>query len=263
MSREDMMVDVHGSGKLANKVALITGADSGIGREVALLFAREGADVAFVYFNKNNEAAMATVQDVNRLGQRCIAMQGDVGVEEFCKTCVENTVAALGRLDVLVNNAGTQRPRKSIMKLEAQDIERTFRTNIYGYIFMAKHAVRHMKPGATIVNTSSVTAYTGAEMLVDYSATKGAVVSFTRSLALQLAEQNIRVNGVAPGPIWTPLVPSTFPGTNPATFGTGTPMKRGGTPAEIAPCYLFLACADSAYMTGQMLHPNGGAIVNG
>ena len=249
-------------GKLAGRVALITGADSGIGRAVAVLFAREGANIAFVYLDEHQDAA-ETVHMVRALGRECYAMAGDVGYEENCKRFVEHTVEEFGRLDVLVNNAGTQVPRETLQQVTAEDMERTFRTNVFGYMFMAKHALRFMKPGATIVNTASITAYRGARMLVDYSATKGAIVSFTRSLSQQLADQNIRVNGVAPGPIWTPLITQTFPHETQKTFGAFTPMKRAGTPEEIAPSYLFLACEDSAYTTGQMLHPNGGVVVNG
>lgn len=251
-----------GSDKLLDRVALITGADSGIGRAVAILFAREGADVAIVYLNEHNDAEESR-RLVEEEGRRCILLAGDVGDESFCKQCVEKTVQEFGHLDIVVNNAAEQHPQKSIEDVTAEQLERTFRTNIFAQFFVTRAALPHLKPGSTIINTASVTAYQGSPQLLDYSSTKGAIVAFTRSLSQSLAEKNIRVNGVAPGPIWTPLIPSTFPPEKVANFGSDVPLKRAGQPEEVAPCYVFLASDDSSYMTGQILHPNGGDIVNG
>jgi NAD(P)-dependent dehydrogenase (short-subunit alcohol dehydrogenase family) len=246
-----------GSGRLEGKVALITGGDSGIGRAVAVLFAREGADVAIVYLDEGEDAKEAA-RLVEREGRRCVAIAGDVGSPEFCAKAVETTVSELGRLDVLVNNAAEQHPQKDMADISPEQIDRTFRTNIYGYFFMTQAALPHLKKGASIVNTTSVTAYRGSPDLLDYSATKGAIVAFTRSLAQKLVKDGIRVNGVAPGPIWTPLIPSTFPEDKVKSFGANTPMQRPGQPNEVASCFLFLACEDASYITGSVLHPNGG-----
>ena len=246
-----------GSGRLEGKVALITGGDSGIGRAVAVLFAREGADVAIVYLDEGEDAKEAA-RLVEREGRRCVAIAGDVGRPEFCAKAVETTVSELGRLDVLVNNAAEQHPQKDMADISPEQIDRTFRTNIYGYFFMTQAALPHLKKGASIVNTTSVTAYRGSPDLLDYSATKGAIVAFTRSLAQKLVKDGIRVNGVAPGPIWTPLIPSTFPEDKVTSFGANTPMQRPGQPNEVASCFLFLACEDASYITGSVLHPNGG-----
>ena len=246
-----------GSGRLEGKVALITGGDSGIGRAVAVLFAREGADVAIVYLDEGEDAKEAA-RLVEREGRRCVAIAGDVGRPEFCAKAVETTVSELGRLDVLVNNAAEQHPQKDMADISPEQIDRTFRTNIYGYFFMTQAALPHLKKGASIVNTTSVTAYRGSPDLLDYSATKGAIVAFTRSLAQKLVKVGIRVNGVAPGPIWTPLIPSTFPEDKVKSFGANTPMQRPGQPNEVASCFLFLACEDASYITGSVLHPNGG-----
>lgn len=251
-----------GSGKLSGKVALISGGDSGIGRSVAVHFAREGADVAIIYLLEDSDAE-ETKQLVEKEGRKCILLPGDVGDETFCRSAVEQTLAKLGALHILVNNAAEQHPQKSIEDISAEQLERTFRTNIFGMFFLAKAALRHLTEGSTIINTTSVTAYRGSPMLLDYSSTKGAIVSFTRSLAHALVEKKIRVNGVAPGPIWTPLIPSTFPADKVSKFGSDVPMGRAGEPDEVAPCYVFLASADSSYITGQVLHPNGGEIVNG
>lgn len=251
-----------GSGKLERKVALITGGDSGIGRAVAVAFAKEGADVAISYLEEDRDAK-ETRRMVEEHGRKCLVLRGDVGEEEVCRRWVDETVKALGRLDILVNNASEQHPKKKIEEISAEQLERTFRTNVFGYFFMVKAAMKHLKEGSCIINTASVTAYKGSAELLDYSATKGAEVAFTRSLSQNLADKKIRVNGVAPGPIWTPLIPSTFPGEKVETFGADTPMKRAGQPEEVAPCYVFLASDDSSYMTGQVLHPNGGTIVNG
>jgi NAD(P)-dependent dehydrogenase (short-subunit alcohol dehydrogenase family) len=251
-----------GSGKLTKKVALITGGDSGIGRAVAIYFAREGADVAIVYLNEHQDAK-ETKRQVEEEGRRCLLIPGDIGKEAFCKSAVKRTVEKLGRLDVLVNNAGEQHPQKSIEKIRDAQLERTFRTNIFSIFYLTKAALKHLRPGSAIITTSSVTAYRGSAHLLDYSATKGAIVSFTRSLSQALADKQIRVNGVAPGPIWTPLIPASFEAERVATFGSDSPMGRAGEPREVAPCYVFLASNDSSYMTGQILHPNGGEVING
>jgi NAD(P)-dependent dehydrogenase (short-subunit alcohol dehydrogenase family) len=251
-----------GCGKLNDKVALITGGDSGIGRAVAILYAKEGADVSIVYLNEHEDAE-ETRRQVEEEGRRCLLIAGDVGDEAFCREAVERTVNELGRLDILVNNAAEQHPQDSIEKISAEQLERTFRTNIFSFFFLTKAALRHLKEGAAIINTTSVTAYKGNPQLIDYSATKGAIVAFTRALSNSLVEKGIRVNGVAPGPIWTPLIPSTFPPEKVASFGANVPMKRAGQPEEVAPSYVFLASDDSSYISGQILHPNGGEVVNG
>jgi NAD(P)-dependent dehydrogenase (short-subunit alcohol dehydrogenase family) len=251
-----------GTGKLAGKVALITGGDSGIGRAVAISFAREGADVAIVYLEEHKDAE-ETVRLVEQEGGACLKIAGDIGREKFCEKAVRQTVDRFGRLDILVNNAAEQHPKESIAEITSEQLERTFRTNIFSFFYFAKAALPHLKKGSSIINSSSVTAYRGSPKLLDYSSTKGAIVAFTRSLALSLADKGIRVNGVAPGPIWTPLIPSTFPKEKVEKFGTDVPLKRAGQPSEVAPCYLFLASEDSSYMTGQMLHPNGGEVING
>jgi NAD(P)-dependent dehydrogenase (short-subunit alcohol dehydrogenase family) len=251
-----------GSGKLRNKVAIITGGDSGIGRAVAIAFAKEGADIAIVYLEENKDAK-ETKRLVEEHGRRCIAMAGDVGEEEFCRKVVSQVVKDFGKIDIVVNNAAEQHPQESIEKITAEQLERTFRTNIFSFFFMTKAAIKHLKKGAAIINTTSVTAYKGSPHLLDYSSTKGAITAFTRSLSQALADKEIRVNGVAPGPIWTPLIPSTFPAKEVETFGSDVPLRRPGQPEEVAPSFVFLASDDSSYMTGQVLHPNGGTIVNG
>ncbi len=251
-----------GSGKLRGKVAVITGGDSGIGRAVAIMYAREGADVAVVYLNEHQDAK-ETKRLVEKEGRRCLVIAGDIGDESFCREAVQQAIRELGRLDILVNNAAEQHPQDSIEQISAEQLERTFRTNIFGMFFMTKAAMPHLKEGSAIVNTTSVTAYKGSPQLLDYSATKGAIVAFTRSLSQGLAEKGIRVNAVAPGPIWTPLIPSTFPEDKVASFGADVPLERPGQPEEVAPSYVFLASDDSSYMTGQVLHPNGGSVVNG
>jgi len=251
-----------GSGKLKGKVALITGGDSGIGRAVAVVYAREGADVAISYLNEHEDAE-ETRRLVEAEGRRCLLLAGDIGDEGFCGSLVEQTVGELGRLDILVNNAAEQHPQESIADISAEQLERTFRTNIFAMFYLTKAALPHLKKGSAIINTASVTAYKGSPQLLDYSSTKGAIVAFTRSLSQALVEQGIRVNGVAPGPIWTPLIPSTFPADKVAEFGADVPMKRPGQPEEVANCYVFLAADDSSYFAGQILHPNGGEVVNG
>ena len=251
-----------GSGKLRNKVAIITGGDSGIGRTVAIAFAKEGADVAILYLEENKDAA-ETRRRVEETGRKCIAIAGDVGQEEFCQKAVEQAITGLGKIDILVNNAAEQHPQESIEKITQKQLERTFRTNIFSFFFMTKAAMKYLKKGAVIINTTSVTAYKGSPHLLDYSSTKGAITAFTRSLSQALADKGIRVNGVAPGPVWTPLIPSTFPAKEVETFGSDVPLGRPGQPEEIAPSFVFLASDDSSYMTGQILHPNGGTVVNG
>jgi NAD(P)-dependent dehydrogenase (short-subunit alcohol dehydrogenase family) len=250
-----------GSGKLEGKVALITGGDSGIGRAVAIAFAREGADVAIVYLNEHKDAE-ETRKLVEKEGRKCLTIAGDLGYESFCRQVVEQTVSELGRLDVLVNNAAEQHPQENIEDIDREQLERTFTTNIFAMFFLTKAAMKHLKEGAAIINTTSVTAYRGSAELLDYSSTKGAIVGFTRALALNLAKKGIRVNAVAPGPIWTPLIPSTFPKEKVAKFGSDVPLGRPGEPEEVAPSYVFLASDDASYFTGQVLHPNGGEIVN-
>jgi NAD(P)-dependent dehydrogenase (short-subunit alcohol dehydrogenase family) len=249
-------------GKLEGKVALITGGDSGIGRAVAIVFAKEGADVSCVYLNEHDDAK-ETKRLVEAEGRKCLLIAGDIGNEGFCKKCVDQTVKDLGRLDSLVNNAAEQHPQDKIEDITREQLERTFRTNIFSMFYLTKAAMKHLKKGSTIINTTSVTAYRGSKNLLDYSATKGAIVAFTRSLSQLLADQKIRVNGVAPGPIWTPLIPSTFPPKKVAEFGSDVPLGRAGEPEEVANCYVFLASDDSSYITGQVLHPNGGEIING
>lgn len=248
--------------KLAGRVALISGGDSGIGRAVAIAFASEGADVAILYLNEHRDAK-ETVAAIKECGRRAIAIPGDIGDERVCQRAVARVVKELGRLDILVNNAAEQHPQDSLAKITAKQLERTFRTNIFSYFFLSKAALPHLKKGAAIINTTSVTAYRGSAALIDYSSTKGAIVSFTRSLAHSIVKQGIRVNAVAPGPIWTPLIPATFPEEKVETFGSDVPLGRAGQPNEVAPCYVFLASDESSYMTGQVLHPNGGEIVNG
>jgi NAD(P)-dependent dehydrogenase (short-subunit alcohol dehydrogenase family) len=256
------MPEYRGSGKLEGKVAIITGGDSGIGRSVAIHFAREGADCLIAYLNEHSDA-----EETKRLceaeGARCELLAGDIGDESFCKQVVQECLQKLGKLNVLVNNAAEQHPQESITDISAEQLERTFRTNIFSFFHLTKAALPHLAAGDCIVNTTSVTAYRGSEELIDYASTKGAIVAFTRSLSKSLAEQGIRVNAVAPGPIWTPLIPSTFDEEKVEQFGASVPLQRAGHPDECAPCYVFLACGDSSYMTGQVLHPNGGEVVNG
>jgi NAD(P)-dependent dehydrogenase (short-subunit alcohol dehydrogenase family) len=253
-----------GSDRLKGKVALISGGDSGIGRAVSLAFAREGADVAIIYLDETADAK-ETQRLVEEKGRRCVLIEGDVGKKAFCDRAVKTTISKLGGLDILVNNAAEQHPQESITDISEKQLERTFRTNIYSMFFLTAAALPHLKKskGASIINTASVTAYRGSPKLLDYSATKGAIVSFTRSLAGQLIGDGIRVNGVAPGPIWTPLIAATFPPEEVAKFGSDSPLGRAGEPWECGECFLFLASEDASYMTGQVIHPNGGEIVGG
>ncbi len=248
--------------KLKGRVALITGGDSGIGRAVALAFAREGADISIGYLNEHVDAR-ETKELVEKAGRTCLIMAGDLGKERTCKRLVQRTVDHFGKIDILVNNCAVHYPQEELEKITAAQLDRTFRTNVHSYFFTTRAALPHMSGGSAIINTTSVTAYRGSHHLIDYSATKGAIVSFTRSLSAALVGRKIRVNGVAPGPIWTPLIASSFDGKQVATFGSDVPMERAGQPGELAPSYVFLASEDSSYMTGQILHPNGGEIVNG
>ena len=252
-----------GSGRLKGKVAIVTGGDSGIGRAVAVLYAREGADVAIVYLNEHDDAA-ETAQAVRDEGRRCVTIAGDIGDKAFCARAVEQVVGELGGLHILVNNAGEQHPDKDITDITEEQLRRTFQTNVFGMFFMVQAARPHLSEGAAIVNCTSVTMYAGEPELLDYSSTKGAITAFTRSLSENLVGKGIRVNAVAPGPIWTPLNPAGGASAEKlATFGQKTPMGRPGQPNEVAPAFLFLACDDASYMSGQVLHPNGGQIVNG
>lgn len=252
-----------GSGRLQGKVAIVTGGDSGIGRAIVALYAREGARVVIVY-HANDTDANETVKIVEAEGSQAIAIAGDVGDPAFAAACVAQTVARFGRLDVLVNNAGEQHPDKDIRDISVEQLERTFRTNIFAMFHLVQAALPHLQAGAAIVNCTSITMYQGAKDLLDYASTKGAITAFTRSLSANLADQGIRVNGVAPGPIWTPLNPAGGSDAEKVrSFGESTPMQRPGEPNEVAPAFLFLACDDSSYMSGQVLHPNGGTIVNG
>ncbi|MCZ8513099.1 SDR family oxidoreductase [Paenibacillus filicis] len=248
------------AGKLTGKTAVVTGGDSGIGRAVAVTYAKEGADIVIAYLNEHEDAE-ETKRQVEEEGRRCLKLAGDLGTEAFCKQVIEETIKAFGKLDIVVNNAAEQHPQTKLEDISAEQLERTFRTNLFSFFYLTKAALPHLKQGSAVINTASITAYEGSEDLLDYSATKGAIVTFTRSLSQQLVGRGIRVNGVAPGPIWTPLIPSTFDEKKVSKFGTDVPMKRAGQPEELAPSYVFLACDDSSYMTGQMLHVNGGVIV--
>lgn len=249
------------TGKLGGKVALVTGGDSGIGRAVAILFAQHGANVAISYLNENKDAK-ETKAAVDRFTD-CLVIRGDLGKERNCATVVQKVIERFGRIDVLVNNAAQHYEQESLEDISTRQLVKTFSTNVFPYFWVTREALPHMRKGSSIINTASVTAYRGSGRLIDYAATKGAIVSFTRSLSSNLVKKGIRVNGVAPGPIWTPLIPSSFSPKSVATFGSDVPMERAGEPAEVAPSYLFLASDDSSYMTGQFLHPNGGEIVNG
>ncbi|MBD3345205.1 MAG: glucose 1-dehydrogenase [Chitinivibrionales bacterium] len=248
--------------KLKGKMALITGGDSGIGRAVAVHFAREGADVAITYLNEH-EDARDTQQEVERENRRCLTITGDVGNEDFCIKAVDYVLTTFGKLDILINNAGEQHACDDLTKVTSEQWERTFRTNIFAQYYITKAVLPHLQKGATIINSSSVTAYQGHPKLIDYASTKGAIIAFTRSMAINLSGRGIRVNAVAPGPIWTPLIPASFSEQKVESFGSGTAMERAGQPSEVAPCYVFLASSDSSYITGQTLHPNGGRIING
>ena len=251
-----------GSGRLKDKIALITGGDSGIGRAVAVLFAKEGASVAISYLNEHDDAK-TTCMHVEKYGGRCLLIPGDISKENQCKRVVEKTIRTFGKLDILVNNAALHWAADKLEDISTKQLLTTFQTNIFSYFWITRYALPHLKQGSSIINSSSVTAYRGSATLIDYASTKGAIVAFTRSLATNLASKGIRVNGVAPGPIWTPLIASSFDGKRVAKHGSDVPMERAGEPAEVAPSYLFLASDDSSYLTGQFLHPNGGEIING
>lgn len=249
--------DYVGTGKLRGKVALVSGGDSGIGRAVSLAFAKEGADISIVYYNEHEDAQI-TKSYIEAQGRNCLLISGDVRDEEFCQNAVYETVSSLGSLDVLVNNAGVQFPQNGIENISIEQMRLTFEVNFFGIFIMTKIALPYLKNGSTIINTTSITAYIGNDQLIDYSSTKGAIVSFTRAMAHSLVSKGIRVNAVAPGPIWTPLQPASWPADYIPTFGSDTPMKRAGQPVELAPTYVYLACDDSSYVTGQVLHVDGG-----
>jgi NAD(P)-dependent dehydrogenase (short-subunit alcohol dehydrogenase family) len=249
-------------GKLNGKIALITGGDSGIGKAVAILFAREGADIAIIYLNEHDDA-LETKKIIEEYGKNCLLIAGDVGRESFCKQSVSKVAKKYGRIDILVNNAGMHYESDGLGQISSQQLIRTFQVNIFSMFWITKYSLHYMREGSCVINTASVTAYRGSAKLIDYASTKGAIVSFTRSLSANLIDRKIRVNGVAPGPVWTPLIASSFPDSKVSSFGSDVPIGRAGQPVEIAPCYLFLASEDSNYITGQFLHPNGGEIVNG
>ena len=257
---QDRMENYRAAGKLRGKRAIVTGGDSGIGRAVAIGFAREGASVAILYRDEHEDAE-TTKALVEAQGVSCHLFAGDIGDADWCAKAVSDAARALGGLDILVNNAAEQHPQERLEDITPQQLERTFRTNIFGMFHATKAALPHMGKGAAIVNTTSVTAYRGSGHLIDYAATKGAIVAFTRSLSENLAERGIRVNGVAPGPIWTPLIPASFDAEKTSRHGASAPMKRAGQPNEVAPCLVFLASEDASYMSGQVLHPNGGTII--
>ena len=249
------------SNQLQNKTAIITGGDSGIGKAVAIAFAKEGADIIIVYLDEH-EDAQGTKEIIDGLGRKCMLMAGDVGQDQFCIEVVNKTIGEFGKIDILVNNAAEQHTVNSIEELTNQQLEKTFHTNIFSMFYLIRAAMPHLQPGSNIINTASITAYKGHETLIDYAATKGAVVSLTRSLAISLANQNIRVNAVAPGPIWTPLIPASFTGDEVAQFGNTAPMARPGQPVEVAGAYVYLASQQASYITGQTIHVNGGIVVN-
>lgn len=254
--------DYKAAGKLQDKVAIVTGGDSGIGRAVSIIYAKEGADVVIVYLNEHDDA-QETRRLVEEKGRRCLLIDGDLSSEAFCREVIQKTIDTFGKIDILVNNHAEHWEVDSIEHLDMEQMEKTFRVNIFSFFYLTKAAVPHLKEGSSIINTTSVTAYKGSGHLLDYSTTKGAIETFTYSLSDQLVERGIRVNGVAPGPIWTPLIPATFAAEEVEKFGADVPMKRAGQPSEVATCFVFLAAKDSSYMSGQILHPNGGRVVHG
>lgn len=253
--------ELPGYGRLKGKVALITGGDSGIGRSVAIHFAKEGADVAIVYLDEHDDAR-ETQSQVKKYGKEALLIPCDISVEENCKDAVDQTLKKFGRIDILVNNAAMQFEQHNIEDISAEQLEKTFRVNIFSQFYLSRLIAPHLSDGSTIINTASITAFRGNPALMDYSATKGAIVAFTRSLSQTLIKRGIRVNAVAPGPVWTPLIPASFPADKVKEFGKDVPMGRPAQPAEIAPCYVFLASKESSFISGQVLHPNGGVVVN-
>ncbi|MGQ0828424.1 MAG: glucose 1-dehydrogenase [Bacteroidota bacterium] len=249
--------------KLTNKVALITGGDSGIGRAIAVTFAKHGADIVICFLKEEQKDAALTKQYVESYGAECLLLPGNIANEQHCETVIKKVIQRFKQLDILINNAAIHYPQEKIEKISSEQLIKTFSINVFSLFYLVKAAMKHLKEGSCIINTSSVTAYRGSANLLDYSATKGAIISFTRSLAAALKDKKIRVNAVAPGPVWTPLIVSSMKPDKIATFGSDSPMGRAGQPVEIAPCYLFLASEESSFITGQVLHPNGGEVVNG
>lgn len=249
-----------GSEKLKGKVALISGGDSGIGRSVAVHYAKEGADVAIIHLQEDKDA-QTTSKLIEEAGQKCLILKGDIKKSSFCKTAINECIKHLGKLNIVVNNAAVQYPQNTLEEIDYEQMEETFKTNIFSFFSITRSALPYLKEGDCIINTTSVTAYRGSDHLIDYASTKSAIVGFTRSLAKNLARKNIRVNGIAPGPIWTPLIPASFDDVT--DFGRDTPMGRAGQPSEVGPAYVFLACEDSSYITGQIIHINGGEVVGG
>ena len=259
---ESVKAEYKGSGKLKGKTAIVTGGDSGIGKSVAIYYAKEGANVVVAYLDEH-EDAKKTKELIEQEGQKCLLLAGDIGDEAFCQDIVKQTIEEFGGLDILVNNAGEQHVQESLLDISAEQLEKTFRTNIFSMFHLTKAALKHMKKGSSIINTTSITAYQGNPKLIDYSSTKGAILAFTRALSNSISKDGIRVNGVAPGPIWTPLIPASFGEEDVAKFGQNTPMGRAGQPEELAPAYVYLASDDSSYVSGQVIHVNGGSVVNG
>jgi NAD(P)-dependent dehydrogenase (short-subunit alcohol dehydrogenase family) len=247
--------------RLRNKIAIITGGDSGIGKAVAIAFAKEGANVVIAY-HEDHKDATATAERIQEIGQQCLLIPGDVSKQAHCKKIIQQTIKQFGKIDILVNNAAVQFPQEELKAITEKQLRQTFEVNFFAYVFLVQAAEPHLKEGASIINTTSVTAYRGSSHLIDYSSTKGAIVSFTRSLSGYFSKKQIRVNGIAPGPVWTPLIPATFPPSHVASFGSDVPLGRAGEPVEIAYAYVFLASDDASYITGQVIHPNGGEIIN-